>query len=109
MMYTTDMKYTYLSLSIIGIIVPFTQFVPWSLMYGFDMNLLVSSMFANYIASGISLDALIAAVAIILFILYDRTQTRTSYWWIAIVGIFLSGISFALPFYLYLRERALGK
>lgn len=102
-------KYIYLLIAILGVILPYTQFVPWSNENGFDLGLMVSLMFANQIASGIALDALVAGLAILLFIIFDKKETRVKYWWVSVVGIFLSGIAFALPFYLFLREISLEK
>ncbi len=102
-------KYAYLLIAILGIVLPYTQFVSWSNENGFDLDSMVSLMFANQIASGIALDALVAGLAILLFILIDRKESKVKYWWVSILGIFLSGIAFALPFYLYLRELSLEK
>lgn len=102
-------KNLYLVLAILGIILPYTQFVPWSNANGFNIALIGSLMFANQIAAGVAIDALIAALAIVLFIVFDKKETKVKYWWAPIVGIFLAGISFALPFYLFLREKALKK
>lgn len=102
-------KIIYLLLAILGIILPFTQFVPWSNANGFNIGLMISHAFANQIAAGIAIDAVLAALAIILFIVFDSKEKKVKYWWVPIAGIFVSGISFALPFYLYLRERSLEK
>ncbi len=97
-------KNIYLILSILGIILPYTQFVPWTNANGLNLKLLLSEMFANQIATGIAIDALFTGLVIIIFILFDRKIAKVKFFWIPIVGIFLSGIAFALPFYLYLRE-----
>lgn len=83
---------------------PYTQFVPWTNANGLNLKLLLSEMFANQIATGIAIDALFTGLVIIIFILFDRKIAKVKFFWIPIVGIFLSGIAFALPFYLYLRE-----
>ncbi len=88
-------KNLYLALAILGVVVPYTQFVPWSMQNGFNLKLMVSQMFANQIASGIAFDALLTGVAIVLFMVFDRKKVAVKYVWIPIVGIFLSGISFA--------------
>ena len=100
-------KNIYLVLAIFGVILPYTQFVPWSMQNGSDIKLMISEMFANQIASGIAIDALLTGVVIVLFMFFDRKKVVVKWIWIPIVGVFLSGISFALPMYLYLRERAL--
>ncbi len=103
------MKKIYLTLSILGIVLPYTQFVQWTNMYGFNISGMVRDMFANGIASGIALDALMTAVVILVFVLHEQKRLAVSYVWVPLVGLFLSGIAFALPCYLYLRESALEK
>lgn len=99
-------KNIYLGLAILGIVLPYTQFVPWSNANGFNLQLMGKLMFANQIASGIAIDALLTAVVIVTFIIFDSRQVKVKHLWLPIVGIFFSGISFALPMYLYLRTKA---
>lgn len=98
-------KNVYLILAVFGVLLPYTQFVPWTNTHGFNISLMLAEMFANQIATGIAIDALLTAVGIIVFILFERREIRVKHLWLPIVGIFLSGISFAFPIYLYLRER----
>ncbi len=100
-------KNIYLVLMILGIILPYTQFVPWSNVHGFNLSLMINQMFANQIAAGIAIDALLAAVVIVFLILFENDRVKVKHLWLPILGIFISGISLALPLYLYMRERAL--
>jgi hypothetical protein len=97
-------KKLYLILSIIGIILPYSQFAAFTNKYGWDLKFMFSNIFANQMSSGIALDAMWAAVVLIIFILIDRKKIKVKYFWLPIVGIFVIGIAFAFPFYLYLRE-----
>lgn len=99
-------KNFYLVLAILGVILPYTQFVTWTNTYGFNISLMLSEMFANQIATGIAIDALLAGLVIVAFIIFERSEIKVKHLWLPVVGIFLSGISFAFPMYLYLRERA---
>lgn len=98
------MKKIYLILSVIGLILPLTQFAPWSMVHGFDLNLLISEMFANQIASGIAIDALLAAASLICFILIEHKKRPVKFFWLPIVSVFLVGLAFAFPLFLYLKE-----
>ncbi len=97
-------KHLYLILSIIGIILPYSQFVLFTNQYGFDFNLMIQQIFINRMSSGIALDAMWAAVILIFFIFNENKNIKIKHLWLPIVGIFLIGLSFAFPFYLYLRE-----
>lgn len=98
-------KYFYWVMMAAGIALPYSQFVPWSISGGAIVDI-GSLAFANRIAAGITLDALVAAVFLIGFILLERRSVRVRHMWIPIVGIFLFGIAFAYPCYFYLRSTA---
>lgn len=102
-------KNIYLILAILGLILPYTQFVPWANTNGFDLLTMIKQMFANQIASGIAIDALLAAVVIIFFIVFENRLIKVKHIWLPVTCIFISGISLALPLYLYMRECTLEK
>ncbi len=98
------MKKVYLGLSIIGTVIPLAIFIPWLQVNGLNIGLFVSEWFANRIAQFFAVDFLISWFVWLLFILYDKKKYGISYWWIPVIGNFCIGLSFSLPFYLYLRE-----
>jgi hypothetical protein len=102
-------KNMYLILSIIGAILPFSQFVAFTNQHGFNLNIMFANIFANKMATGIALDAMWAAIILIIFILSENKKINIKHLWLPIIGIFMIGLSFAFPFYLYLREIALHK
>ena len=97
-------KNLFLILSILGIIIPYTQFVPFTNEFGFDLPRMLDQMFATTISTGIAYDAFFTALVLIIFILIEQKRNPVKLFWIPIVGIFAIGLSFAFPFYLYLRE-----
>lgn len=101
-------KKIYLILAIIGAILPYTQFVPWSMANGLDLAKMGAEMFANQIASGIAIDALTAAVILFVFIGLEQRRRPVKYFYLPIIGTFVFGLAFALPLYLYLREESAG-
>lgn len=102
-------KKLYLLLASLGIVVPYTQFVPYTTTYGFDFRTMIELMFANQIASGIAWDALLTAVVVIIYILLEQKTRPVKHIWIPLVGMFAVGLAFALPAYLYLREISLAR
>ena len=100
-------KIIYLILAIIGIILPMTQFIPATIAGEFSLDGLFKDMTQNKILTGVSLDFFIAAATAIVFIIIEGRKRKLSLVWVAIVGTFLIGLSFGLPFFLYLRERSL--
>lgn len=97
-------KKIYLMLIIIGAILPYTQFVPWSMANGLDLAKMGSEMFANQIASGIAIDALTAAFILFVFIGLEQKRRPVKYFYLPIIATFVFGLACALPMYLYLRE-----
>ena len=102
-------KIIYLILAIIGVILPMSQFIPATIAGEFSLNGLFKDMTQNRILTGVSLDFFIAATAAIVFIIIEGKKRKLSLVWVAIGGTFLIGLSFGLPFFLYLRERSLEK
>lgn len=97
-------KRVYLALSVIGLVLPYSQFLPWAFKYGFDPLRFIGDLFANGISGFFGLDVLVSATAFFVFVAYDARRSSVRNAWIAIVGTLLVGVSFGLPLYLYLRE-----
>lgn len=100
------MKYFYWSMMAIGVILPYSQFVPWALAGG-SLSDIIPLAFVNQIAGGIALDALTAGLFLIGFIILDRKKVLVKNIWLPIAGIFIFGIAFAFPCYFYLRSLSL--
>ena len=98
------MKKLYLLLSVIGTIVPFAIFIPWVLNHGLDLSLFVREWLATPIAQFFAAYFLITWLVWLVFIYADQRKKKTNLWWIPFIGNFCIGLSFSVPFYLYLRE-----
>lgn len=98
------MKLFYLGMSVLGLLLPFTQFVPWLFEFGLDIPLLLGEASATAISAFAWLDVLVTAVVVIGFIIGDALRRSVSVLWLPILGTLLVGPSFGLPLYLYLRE-----
>ena len=97
-------KYVYLALCIIGIVLPYAAFIPWLMANGLNIPLLVKQVSASPVAAFGWLDVLISAVALFVFISIDRRKRAVRYWWLTIIGTLTVGVSLGLPLYLFLRE-----
>ena len=99
----------YLLLAIVGALVPLSQFVPWVAVNGFDLTLMMNELFANRISSFFGLDLIISAGVLIVFALADSARYRAAWHgWLAVLLTLCLGVSFGLPFYLYLREKRIA-
>ncbi|WP_063370758.1 DUF2834 domain-containing protein [Pseudoalteromonas luteoviolacea] len=100
------MKGFYLTLAFLGLFIPYGVLAPWISAHGLDIPLLFSHAAANSVSQFAWLDVLVSAVALIGFILVDGRRKQIKYRYLAVIGTLIVGVSFGLPMYLYLRERA---
>ena len=96
----------YLVLCVLGIILPYSQLIPWMMEYGFDFLLLFQQVFEVRAGAVFAMDLLVTCVAFFAFMLLERPRLRVPGAWMAVAGTFLVGVSLGFPLYLYLRERA---
>lgn len=100
-------KNVYLLLCVLGIVIPYPLFLPWVFQNGLDWRLFLASLAANRISLFFVADVLVSAVVLVVFTRQELERVRIRNGWIATLGLCLVGVSFALPMYLYLREREL--
>ena len=100
-------KNIYLLLCILGVAIPYSQFVPWVMENGLHIGLLVRELFANRVSAFFGLDVLVSSVVLLVFMHVEGRLVRVRFRWLPIVGLCAVGVSLALPLFLYLRERAL--
>ena len=101
------MKWTYSFLAIIGFILPMSQFTPWALEHGLDIGRFFADLFSNRIGGFFGMDVFVAAVVTILLIQQEGKRLQVPNLLLPILGTLLVGVSFGLPLFLALRERAL--
>ncbi|MGO4528549.1 DUF2834 domain-containing protein [Paenibacillus sp. 2TAF8] len=103
------MKYFFGLLSILGIIIPYMEFIPWISENGFNLMILLNEATENRISAFAWLDIIIAAIVLIGFILYEGKRIGVKHKWIPIIGTLTVGVSFGLPLFLLLREIQMEK
>lgn len=103
-MQTTSRRTTYLSLCILGFVLPYTQFIPWLIANGLDVRLFLHELFANRISRFFALDVIVSALVLFVWVSGEKPHSNRRHLWAPIVGTLLVGVSFGLPLWLYLRE-----
>jgi hypothetical protein len=101
------MRNIYLLLALLGLLLPYSQFVPWLITHGLDLNLFFNLLWSNAISRFFGLDVIVSAFALFYFIFSESKRLTIPKYWIAIVGTLFVGVSFGLPLFLYLRELAI--
>ena len=94
----------YVLLSVLGAVLPLSQFLPWLVAHGFDVPLLVSEIASSPIAAFGWLDVVVSGVTLLFFIVVDGRESKTPHLWVPVLGTLTVGVSLGLPLYLALRE-----
>jgi hypothetical protein len=94
------LRLTYLGLAVWGAVHPMSWFVAHMRETGTGLRGLIEAWYVNAATTGLTWDLIIAAVALIVWILIE-TLTRRN----ASPATLLIGVSCGLPLYLFLRSR----
>jgi Terpene cyclase DEP1 len=100
-------KNIYLFLCVLGVLLPYSQFIPWLIENGLNVPLFIRQLFANRISGFFGLDVLVSAVVLVRFFREEGKRLGMRLLWLPIVGLCAVGVSFGLPLFLYLREYSL--
>lgn len=99
-------KHLYLVLALLGVVLPYSQLLPWIAEHGFDIALLIEQITASRVAAFGWLDAGVSGLVLLVFLLTEGRERRVPHLWLPIAGIFLVGVSFGFPVFMYLRGLA---
>jgi hypothetical protein len=102
-------RHFYLVCCAFGLLLPYSQFVPWLLEHGLNMTLFCRELFANRIGAFFAMDVIVSAIVLIWFIQSEGKRLRVRLLWMPTVGTLVAGVSFGLPLFLFLRQMALDQ
>jgi Terpene cyclase DEP1 len=104
------LRHLYLAFALIGLLLPYSQFVPWIMEHhALNMSIFLSDLFANRISTFFGMDVIVSAIVLLVFIKTEGRREGVNLLWLPIVGTLLVGVSFGLPFFLYLRQVQLDR
>ncbi len=95
------MKNIYLTLAIIGLVLPNYFIIQFIMTHGFDLSLFANQLFSNFADSAFSIDLLLCS-SFFWYYMYTKRDLNNKH--SISVYIFLNlmfGLSFAFPLYLY--------
>ncbi|MCQ6557279.1 DUF2834 domain-containing protein [Paenibacillus mendelii] len=98
------MKYFYGILVVLGVVLPYSQFLPWIIQNGLDPSQLIGEITQTRIGSFAWMDVLVSAIVLIGFILFEGKRSGMRFLWLPIVGTLVVGVSLGFPLFLLLRE-----
>ena len=97
-------KNIFLILAIVGLIVPYYFFLQ---VRAFDPVELFQQFAASKILSGTAMDLLISVIVFWFFMFTEANKLQMKNSWVYLLATLFVGLSFALPLFLYFRERKL--
>jgi putative effector of murein hydrolase len=103
------MKKFYGILCVLGIVLPYWQFLSWIAENGLAIDALIAEAVSSRISAFAWLDVIISAVVLFGFIVYEGSRIKMKRLWLAILGTCVVGVSLGLPLFLLLREMHLAK
>jgi hypothetical protein len=100
-------KTIYLVLCVLGVALPYGQFLPWVAANGLNLSLFFQQASANRVSGMFVMDVLVSAVVLLTFVRSERARLGPVERWLPLIAVFTVGVSLALPLFLYMRERNL--
>ena len=102
-------RYVYLICCVLGLILPYSQFVPWIFDHGLNLTLFFRELFANRISAFFAMDVILSAIVLILFIQTEGKRLQVRRLWLPTLGTLVVGVSFGFPLFLFLRQMTLDR
>jgi Terpene cyclase DEP1 len=104
------LRHVYLLFATIGLLLPYSQFVPWiAEHHALNMELFIRDLFANHISAFFGMDVIVSAIVLISFIQTEGKRLQIRRLWLPTISTLLVGVSFGLPLFLYLRQVQLDR
>jgi Terpene cyclase DEP1 len=100
------LQVTYFILCILGFTLPLSQFIPFLVEHGLNLELFINQLLINRISAFFGMDVVISAVVVITLIFAEGRRIKMSNLWIPIICLTV-GVSFSLPVFLFMRQRHL--
>ncbi|MBD2362079.1 DUF2834 domain-containing protein [Anabaena minutissima FACHB-250] len=101
------LKIIYLSLCILGTVLPYSQFIPFLLEHGLNIPLFIEQLFVNRISSFFGMDLIVSSLVFWVFVFWEGTHLKMQNLWIYIAANLLVGVSLGLPLFLFMRQHQL--
>jgi hypothetical protein len=102
-------RHFYLVCCVLGLVLPYSQFMPWLLEHGLSITLFCRELFANRISAFFAMDVIVSAIALIWFVQSEGKCLGVRLLWLPTVGTLVVGVSFGFPLFLFLRQMALDR
>jgi Terpene cyclase DEP1 len=103
------LRHVYFLLFVLGIILPYSQFIPWFLKNGLDLPLFFTELFSTKIGGMFGMDLFVSAAVLFVFTVFEIARLKMRGVWLVLTTVFsatiLAGVSAGFPLFLYLRQK----
>ena len=108
-MTTLKAKHVFLTLAILGTILPLSQLIPFLAEHGLDARRFNEQLWATRVSSFFGWDVLVSALVLWGLVHYEGRRSRMNHLWVYLLCTLLVGVSLGLPLFLYAREVKLDR
>ena len=98
----------FLALTVVGFVVPNTMVVLYFAEHGFQPGEYLADWFETLPSAQLVADLVIVGTAFLPWAYWEGRRIGERRWWWTIPASYLVGLCFAVPLFLYMRERALA-
>jgi hypothetical protein len=81
---------------IVGVVLPYWQFVPWLAANGLNLPLFFQQLFSNRV-SAFGMDVFVSAVALLIFTHNERSRLGGLEQWLPLLVVVIVGVALGLP------------
>jgi len=102
-------KTAYLGLCLAGVVLPYSQFLPFLREHGLDLRLFVEELFSTRVGAFFGMDVIVSALVLGVFVWVEGRRLAMPRLWAPVAAVVAVGVSLGLPLFLYMRESALER
>ena len=102
-------RHVYLACCVLGLLLPYSQLVPWLLEHGLNVTVFCRELFANRISSFFAIDVIVSAIVLLWFIQSEGKRLQVRLLWLPTVGTLVVGVSFGFPLFLFPKQVTLDR
>jgi hypothetical protein len=100
-------KHLYLALCVAGIVLPYSQFIPYVVQNGLHLRQIFNQLFSNRIGGFFGWDVMVSSLVLWVLIRVESRRAGVKHRWAPIAALLTVGVSLGLPLFLYMREQRL--
>lgn len=103
------LRHVYFLLFVLGIVFPYSFFVPWFLENGLNIRLFFAELFSTRVGGSFGMDLIVSTAVLLIFAWFEIARLKMRGGWMVFAAVFCgtfgAGVSCGFPLFLYLRQK----